>query len=137
MQNFAFKVFARRSLKQKPGPHDEKQDTETEKETNVSKAQQPKKPGKSEHTPTTVEAKPAGHRPSVLSHAEPNSMKAGTPPIKSNADAKRVSESQIGPGGERQASTAQTTASNPPAPIELLPSKKDLSKLKVWLAAVL
>ncbi|OQR70078.1 hypothetical protein BIW11_11866 [Tropilaelaps mercedesae] len=131
-----FKVFARRSLKQKPGPHDEKQDTETEKETIASRASQQQENRDKELV--TREGRSAGHKLPVLysDSSSASVVKSGITQIRSITDAKRVSEPQIGQSMDHSSSTALTTGLNP-VPVELLPSKKELSKIKVGAIAPL
>ncbi|XP_022644056.1 uncharacterized protein LOC111243165 isoform X8 [Varroa destructor] len=110
-----FKVFARRSLKQKPGPHVEKQDTEMETEKLVARQQE------NNDKDQAREGKVAGNN---------NINKSTIPQVRSVTDAKRISEPSAGQGIDHSAPAGLLSGPNLTS-VELLPSKKELNKLKI------
>ncbi|XP_022689806.1 uncharacterized protein LOC111260931 isoform X2 [Varroa jacobsoni] len=110
-----FKVFARRSLKQKPGPHVEKQDTEMETEKLVARQQE------NNDKDQAREGKVAGNN---------NTNKSTIPQVRSVTDAKRISEPSAGQGIDHSAPAGLLSGPNLTS-VELLPSKKELNKLKI------
>lgn len=112
-------VFARRSLKQKPGPHVEKQDTEMETEKLVARQQE------NNDKDQAREGKVAGNN---------NTNKSTIPQVRSVTDAKRISEPSAGQGIDHSAPAGLLSGPNLTS-VELLPNKKELNKLKVWSLA--